>query len=1254
MAHFFHLMASRHIPSTSCSSTVHLHSSLSHALANMPVSRETLLECDTWAAVQRHKQQSAYKKLHSSYTSWLGRRKKQSAALRNVRYTAELDRKKKNLSLFWPGYRRHIHGLPPDPADPYDLAAFSATPSASRQQSVAHDSEGEEDEEDEEEEEIGAERETSEEENDAAQQNNDEAGEEDEDVSCEDSGEERQECRRQDPGQARQRILELEHRLDAMEADRGRLEQELKERSSEVCDSLRDFLALDRAAQYFYLHWPQWRIIVDKVQVSRLSREDIIKRHGLNSGTTWSDIAAHNRNWRIIEVDHVLHDPSASGQTTRWTGKDTLSVTWHGTGENVLVICRDRWIKDSHNWTALWYSPDLDTHLSAYRRAQLRTAAEELKRTSALISYSTRQLLFSLRCQASATQRIAFWKAEAQRAAHQLYQRSSGLACGNVIDTCLSSFPHDGRWTPWVKFKLCEAWTKLPAACDTPPQYKQMVAMTAEKLCDLDGPMDAPPSDTVPCGHVPISAPATCPTSADSHNSTNESGQWCAEDELRRAVQRLAHDRAFAEIVDLTLGSLPTEGYWTPWIKYAMCEAWKNLPPARNSPPSHTDTVVLNADHLRESSRDGLPNVRPSDACPARCVPIVDPAATSRALTPRLNSNTVKRRYVDMSVPPSKRDRSNTVPRPVEAPITALDDAVESDRTPLQPTARATEVTDKQLGSQGRPPAPSQAAAERSKTGRWTIENIQHVASQVLIRLFTKLTTVLKVIADGRCSVAAVLLALSLLDDNHFDTAAKDKIDQARRLLGRDMTKSWKNHEWIRQVPSALRMHHIREQNGKVVQSSFDSIRLLLEEAPPTTWLDHTVFYIASRMYKVGIYVLQLDFLDDHAQPVVSCRRIGTDSNFDQHIVIVHTRVPRIKYGHYQCMQYDGLRMFSREHELVALVNHLSRTHRTAPTLEIDLEFPLDHFAPGYKEPALIADGGFGRVFRVVDPHGYRWALKVLDRSRCASITKELTASHLLCGSPHCLQVENVIGRDGRTRSLKMKLCHHALSTVKQLPVGLCVEVLRQLLLAVRETHSKGLIHRDIKPHNVLLARRVTARSTKQDVHVFLSDYGLSCDVNKAPQDQAGTPSHQAPEIVWGRPYDTRSDMWSVGWVMVELLSGTALRVKNVGEAKTALAKLWDVGDACVFFPSSDSTPFDSQREPWHARSARLQQWCARVKDEPLRLRIIDVLYGLLCFDCRGRLSAQAALDHPLFLNPAKTNHDDENNNNMEVHNDGN
>jgi serine/threonine protein kinase/tetratricopeptide (TPR) repeat protein len=111
----------------------------------------------------------------------------------------------------------------------------------------------------------------------------------------------------------------------------------------------------------------------------------------------------------------------------------------------------------------------------------------------------------------------------------------------------------------------------------------------------------------------------------------------------------------------------------------------------------------------------------------------------------------------------------------------------------------------------------------------------------------------------------------------------------------------------------------------------------------------------------------------------------------------------------------------------------------------------------------------------------------------------------------------------------------HRLRRGGRLEVNQALDIARQLCGALEAAHAEGVLHRDLKPQNVLLDAGGT---------IYVSDFGLakSLEAGAAAMTRAGeflgTPRYMSPEQVEGRPLDLRSDLYSLGLIFYEMLTG--------------------------------------------------------------------------------------------------------------------
>lgn len=114
---------------------------------------------------------------------------------------------------------------------------------------------------------------------------------------------------------------------------------------------------------------------------------------------------------------------------------------------------------------------------------------------------------------------------------------------------------------------------------------------------------------------------------------------------------------------------------------------------------------------------------------------------------------------------------------------------------------------------------------------------------------------------------------------------------------------------------------------------------------------------------------------------------------------------------------------------------------------------------------------------------------------------------------------------------------------------GVAVAIVRECLAALAALHRDGIVHGDVKPANIML---------KRSGHAKLIDMGSSIDYRNPPKDRECTPLYAAPEVLDNLDATPRSDLASVGYVLVELLSGfnPFNNTKNLGELLQAKREL--------------------------------------------------------------------------------------------------
>jgi serine/threonine protein kinase len=191
-----------------------------------------------------------------------------------------------------------------------------------------------------------------------------------------------------------------------------------------------------------------------------------------------------------------------------------------------------------------------------------------------------------------------------------------------------------------------------------------------------------------------------------------------------------------------------------------------------------------------------------------------------------------------------------------------------------------------------------------------------------------------------------------------------------------------------------------------------------------------------------------------------------------------------------------------------------------------------------------LGRGSMGVVFQALDPKIDRAiALKVLREDRVADedlvrrFLREAKAAGRL-SHPGIVVVYDV-GQDHGTVYIAMELVQgdglDRLMKNTVLPVELAVDLARQVALALDYAHRQGVIHRDIKPNNIIVTH---------GNRVKITDFGIARmqDAPGSEQTQVGsilgTPAYMSPEQVRGERVDGRADIFSLGTILYEMVTG--------------------------------------------------------------------------------------------------------------------
>jgi predicted ATPase len=231
---------------------------------------------------------------------------------------------------------------------------------------------------------------------------------------------------------------------------------------------------------------------------------------------------------------------------------------------------------------------------------------------------------------------------------------------------------------------------------------------------------------------------------------------------------------------------------------------------------------------------------------------------------------------------------------------------------------------------------------------------------------------------------------------------------------------------------------------------------------------------------------------------------------------------------------------------------------------------PGTHLGP-YEIMTLLGTGGMGEVYRARDPRlGRVVAIKILpaafsaDNDRLLRFEREARSASAL-NHPNIVTIYD-LGQDGSTHYIAMELIEgktlRELLAAGSLPIRKAIELAAQVAEGLAKAHEAGIAHRDLKPDNLMVSHdgfikildfglaKLTPASSE------LSETRTTSEWQTQPGGVVGTVQYMSPEQASGGRLDFRSDQFSFGLVLYEMVSGRrAFKRNTVAETMTAILR---------------------------------------------------------------------------------------------------
>ena len=271
--------------------------------------------------------------------------------------------------------------------------------------------------------------------------------------------------------------------------------------------------------------------------------------------------------------------------------------------------------------------------------------------------------------------------------------------------------------------------------------------------------------------------------------------------------------------------------------------------------------------------------------------------------------------------------------------------------------------------------------------------------------------------------------------------------------------------------------------------------------------------------------------------------------------------------------------------------------------------------------------GHFSHVYEGVYKKKYPAAIKVIERGSEKLVEKEVSLLNELKGLPHIVQLYEVIHDESTLLVFELLKGMEEDDFYDELSLDRLRFVLRCLFEALDAAHKVGIVHRDVKLGNILIA--------KDWSDVKLIDWGCGSPIRSELSSKAGSRSIRSIDMLLGnREYGVKGDSWAMGVFIYTILCGGTLPWRRPTSWETVVRMASFVGRTNTLRLAERyncEVPDDVIEQIKNIEPRRFKSYYAPEMRHLRDDKLIDLMHKLLLIQPEERWGAAQALSHPFF-----------------------